>query len=117
MEKLDFTKEVLLGIEPIEVKITPDILRGVDILNTTDCIGARALKSVLKNNFKPINFNFDVSWGIISGSLFCNKNGVNFMMVKFGMIDEKKKPVDAMSIEQPTTVYLEVDYIKDLSNI
>lgn len=82
---------------PLQVEITEKMLKNVDIYDSSDCIGARALKQL------NLGDDWIVSWGLYSGSI--REKGETFASFNvYSYIEDE--PVNMMRINHLCTITL-----------
>lgn len=79
---------------PIEVEITQEIINGAQLHNITNCIGARAVKSVIPNA--------RIEWGVTAGDLFSSEGE----SIEIYSVSKDGECIDMTAIESPMTIVL-----------
>lgn len=97
----------LKNLFPTTVQVTQEMINGANIMDEKDCIGARALKSVL-----PAKFRNNISWAVSDGGIFypqtdkpCKGNRDNAIYTITAK-DAKGEYVNMMCITEPMEIYL-----------
>ncbi len=99
-------KADLIALFPATVQVTKEMLTNVRTMNVRDCIGARAVKTVLPEEHKD-----QISWGVTDGGFY--KKGAKVREQKNCIFtiqarDEKGELVNMMRIEKPQTVIFNI---------